>query len=262
MTSRDSRYIEWVQRKLDGELSPQEAKELEKVLASNPEMRRLEADLQELETRLRSLPLVSPTTDFKTGILQSIRSGGSKELDRSLQPAQPSASPQRRWWPYLYATAAGILIGFILFPVLIGPTGVPWSNSEPFQGSIVRPDGGGFALENQTLKAGGTEALAELRRSEDGVVFSIHAVADATGEVRLGFVPDELEYQGLRHFGSQPIQVSAGQDSLDILELSGIVHFYFRHRGSRESRLLVTLLANGDRAQTRFLVPSFWKGKE
>lgn len=250
MTSADQRTVEWIHRRLDGELSEEESEKLDEILAGDQEVRQLEADLRELEESLRSIPLVTPPEHLRGEIARLVASRQTKA------PARTSSGVVGRWWTYGYAAAAGLLLGVILYPLVMTPAGYLPGDPEAMQGSLVRTLEPIAASSTALLSAGESEAWIELQAADEAVVLSLASRTAGEETYRVDFPPDELRYLGLEHSSPVRLEIDASPESLRISGLAGTVRLRFQRMEGKAARVDVGMAAaNGAQAARSFVVP-------
>lgn len=112
----DSRYLNLMQGEIDGENSPAESAALREYLSAHPEARVLHTDLLQLAGALDRIPAIDPPAGFKDGVLHSIRArraeAGRKPLASGIFQLRSNALK------YVYAVAAGLVLGALLTPFI------------------------------------------------------------------------------------------------------------------------------------------------
>ena len=105
-----------IHARLDGDLAPDSARELEVHLAACPECRRLDGELGEISAGLKALPLLEmPDAAFEQVLDGTVRARRAERFRRA--PA---------WRAWAAAAAAAVLAGALLLvarpPVPVGPS--------------------------------------------------------------------------------------------------------------------------------------------
>lgn len=108
-----------INRDIDGDNSPEESRELENALRSDPGARRYRDDLLELSGRFTRAGMIDPPPALRRGILAATtRRPATVRRRRSLLPD----AVREAFTPRLaYAFAAGVAAGALLFALLAGP---------------------------------------------------------------------------------------------------------------------------------------------
>lgn len=101
------KILEWIQRDLDGDLTPEERKVLMEYISRSPKVQMLYQDYKQLSDELSQLPKVNPPTSLVDSILP--------QLEEERMNNQPShVKPKKRWKSmrkWLMALAAVVLLG-------------------------------------------------------------------------------------------------------------------------------------------------------
>jgi hypothetical protein len=198
---KDDRYIELVNREISGEITPEESAELERYLGDNPDAARVRRQLQETSALLGGVGDVEPPPHLKRHIMNQIDFNRYRTEER--RPVLNLLGRARRLGlrPRLvYAFAAGVAVGLVLFTVFL--TG-SWDRYSPDLSGLyatigVSEDAGFSTIEQLPLDLPGAEGLIGLMRSADLLIFEVSLKSTRQYEVRVLFDPAEVRFNGLR----------------------------------------------------------------
>jgi hypothetical protein len=112
----DDRFIELVQRELDGVLSGSEEEELRRYLDSAGDARQYREELRAAVQHVAALPVVAPPPQLKSEILRAVRRrGAAQPIRSSLRTRLARAFESRVAFNYVYAFSAGVILGVALY---------------------------------------------------------------------------------------------------------------------------------------------------
>lgn len=134
---------------LDGELAPEQAAQLERAVAEDPELAATLAQLRAVKEQTRALPRIKTSEDFVSRVMASAERG---RLMKS-QEAGTGRSRKREWVGHMVGAAVAIIALGVIASVLVSIYSVSNINSAPVADSP----------ESQ----GDSYASSELARSED-----------------------------------------------------------------------------------------------
>lgn len=125
----DAFYIELMHKAIDGEITKKEKSLLDKFLSDNPESERYYRELKLAGQSINNIPVIDPPASLKDDILHQI----DKELysvNKSLlhKPGIIDFKFGGKKLRTAFALAAGLIIGFVLYPLIILS---PGSDQEP-----------------------------------------------------------------------------------------------------------------------------------
>ena len=135
------KYIELIHAEIDGTISKEEKIDLDRFLASDPEMRRVYVELTGVNEILNQSGRLEPPPDMKKKIMQSIRVDkyASRKkiglISRLLENLRVKVSPK-----YVISYSAGLATGLIIVLLLvIGPGNLKNISIDRLTGTIVSP---------------------------------------------------------------------------------------------------------------------------
>jgi len=198
----DNKYIELMNKEIDGEITKAEQEKLNRYLSANPEAQNFYDELRQTSDLLGTIPRVEPSPNIKKYVMNSI------DLTRYSTSKNPSkfrslvlslfAKPSPK---LAYAFALGIVVGILMYLVVlenvISKRGIDVTD---FYGTIGISEKTGF----KTLKAipialpeiNGTIAIKRLEN-----IFVIETDLNALQETEIQLEYDE-SYLQFSHFNS------------------------------------------------------------
>lgn len=141
MNNKD-KYIELIHAEIDGTISKEEKIDLDRFLASDPEMRRVYAELNGVNDILNQSGQLEPPPDLKTNIMKSIRTNKYAPGEKSGIITQIWESLRFRISPkYVISYSAGLATGLaIVILLIIGPGNLKNISSNKLTGTMVSPE--------------------------------------------------------------------------------------------------------------------------
>lgn len=226
--------LELIQQEIDGESSAEESARLRAGLEADPSARRLRDELASLADELDAFPSVDPPPRLSATILERIRRSGSVALHpAATAPRRPARAGRRGPVTILYAAAAGLVIGLLISPLLVGrrpdPGSFDWIAAT---GSMVRRN---HLLDSREISTAFLEGRAELRSAGDRIALELELEAREPALLELRFDPDRLAFEAIhRASGADgPLTVRSGELRIEV-------------RGSERSTILLRPLRPGD----------------
>ena len=159
----EEKYIELMNREIDGLNSREESAELQKYLRRNPEAERYYRELLFVAGALDRVPEVEPPVELKASIMRAIfgeeagaaaAAGAKTRAGRERRPASILDLFRVRWEPkFAYVLAACVAVGFFLFVLFwrVVPGRAP-RDLEALYGSIVSSQEAGQLLAVQPVE--------------------------------------------------------------------------------------------------------------
>lgn len=243
----NDKFIELMNRDIDGAISPAEQAELRAFLASNGGARQQYDELVRMDSQFKAVPRVDAPADLKPSIMAQIpvplaaRTGMQHEgfLKRYARWFVPSPGS------YVVSGAmAGALVMALVFNTLQRESG---SQSERFSGTMTpMKQQSAQKVDQQTLQTG--DATAEVTCERDGqeVTVAIGLSAQTGVTVTLAFDPLQFAVSGMSADSSalESLQASDGLIKFKT-EGSQSVRFAFRADTVAEGRIRVAITQNG-----------------
>lgn len=183
----DEKLVDLVNRRIDGEATPEELRELESIRASNEEVNAYLQESLAVCELLDSVPMEDPPARLAAGVAKEIR-GGVRRRSRPLSFASRSEARRRNVVWLAGGVAAVLLVAIVLAPAVMrqadtshvsGTMTSPESAPEPFVAT---------ARVSLPGVAGSVRATA----SGNEVVAAIGLDSGAEGEILLEFDADAL----------------------------------------------------------------------
>ena len=206
------RYIELINKELDGFNTESESKELRQFLSDNDEARRYYDELQRATSALKRVAQVEPPAFLKIHILNSIKSlplpvrSKTGWMDTVLELFRRSPSAR-----YSVVFASGLCVGALLLAI-VGPwrrDEVPpaWkvSGSMAARSEISRLQ----LIDSVTLDGSGFKSVFKTFRGDGSITVECAVVAGDTLRLELSADPRELKFVGFNRLGGTDIDVIA-----------------------------------------------------
>ncbi len=188
----DPAIEELILKEIDGPASAQESARLREILANDKNVRDELASQKEVAALLsRVQPLEAPP-DLRRLVMASLP---------AVPPARGTASPPQhgpggRVLPYLYAAAAGLVVGLVLGPRLTPRlAGLAPADPTSVVGALAPADRATRMLLDETDPGSIGGGVARLYRVDGGLLVEVSGLAEGTPAV-LQFDPDALSVSG------------------------------------------------------------------
>ncbi len=209
---KDDRYAELINKEISGEISPEESAELRRYIGDAPDARRLRRELHKTSDLLSQVGDVEPPAHLKQHIMNSVDFGRYRAQEK--RPVIELLGRARRLGlrpRFVYAFAAGVAVGLILFSVFL--TG-SWNRYSPDLDGLyatigVTKDASFRSIENLPLDLPEAEGWVDLMRSADLLIFEVSLRSARPFEVRLRYDPAQARFNGLRPEAGRSLLVEA-----------------------------------------------------
>ena len=204
----EEKFIELVNKEIDGLNSPRESEELKVYLQSNAEARELSQDLLKLSTVLSRVEEVDPPHSLTSDILRAVRTSGKRS---SSEPTFvrwiKELVESRTTFQYAYVFSAGLILGIALYSLVgVHPSTSGVADPSSLSGSIIInsaaypfTEGPGYQF---TVEAESVSGSIVTKRSENLAVIELDIQSAGQVEVAIQFRPETLRFKGFSQ--SQP----------------------------------------------------------
>ncbi len=183
-------------RVLDGEASPEERAELERLVAGDSKARALVAERSSLFETLRRVPKREPPDDLGDSILAAIRSERVTSRGRGRLRLWGSFMARRPGLGFSYALLAGWVGGSLTTLAVLGTLARKPEEGAPTSGTMANPAAGQVVARGR-LDLPGVRLGGETRLR--GRVVRLHVGGHASGpaEITIMFSPEELRLESI-----------------------------------------------------------------
>lgn len=212
----DERTLELIHGEIDGELGPDEQRELEACLQATPGARQEYDRLRALEALLGGLAEADPPAGLRDSILAAAH--------RPATAIRIAPVRRRRWG--MAAALAATVVGVTLF-LGRGPE-VPELDPSVLRGTMGRP-AAQSGVPSWRLDAQVVSGSILLHNSTDGLALEVDLVAERPVEVVLTAEGSRLELAGFVRLPGMPTNILAADGQVRLL-----------HRGSQHYALVLT----------------------
>jgi hypothetical protein len=197
----NDKYMELMNRSIDGLLSSDEQAELENYLKAHPEARQQYENLKRVSEVLKKTPGVKPPLDMKQNIMDNIRSReesiGEK---RGFFEIIVNTFRNRLSWRYSYAFSAGILFGIVVMAVSMSITEAP-TPLDPSQvsGTLMPAElpKDGSVLDSKEFSIGAVSGTLSIRQSGNLVILETDIDSEEETSIRVFFDSADLSFAGI-----------------------------------------------------------------
>ena len=207
----DERYIDLINKRIDGSITDTEDAELQAYLAGRGEAQKLYDEMIRLPNLIRQLDKFDPPRELKRKILGSIDLMKYKPLRRpSWLTGIPSIFRSKASLRYVYSFSVGILVGIVVYAASVNNLG-GLRNLDPsdLSGTIVTggetkdfrvTDFDRFALD-------GLAGSIETAVGGDVVLVRLSITSDGEIELAFEYEPSVFNFHGYRHRVDQSISL-------------------------------------------------------
>jgi hypothetical protein len=208
----DERYIELINKELDGFNTEAESKELEEYLSDNSEALQFYDELLRAASALKRVEEVEPPSFLKTHILNSV-----KALPIPARPgfgwihAALDMFRQRPVVRYSVVFASGLCVGILLLVVAEQWRQDEMPDSSKVSGSMVLPKEISRLqkIDSVALDGSGFRSIFKTLRGEGNITVECTVAASENLRVELSADLDELKFAGINRLGGTDNDVMA-----------------------------------------------------
>lgn len=237
----DDQYVyDLINGSIDGEITPVEQDELDRLLAESPSARKLDQELRSITHILNDLPQIKPPGYLQDAIERQVR-----------LPARKAVSAAREGFKGSWLNANWLRTGFALAAGVILTVGVYEMGSEPvsdrdaanMSGTMVKSglnEQSGSLLDSLQLNTGQLDGLVELHAKDDLFTLNVRLVSDGPSEVIVNFAASGMEIDGVSRM-QYPVDTVAIEDGSIHLSSSGEQHYVVKLRRTSQQQQVAPL---------------------
>jgi hypothetical protein len=236
----DDRYLDTINRAIDGEASAAELALLDTAMQQSPEVRESWESMRELANALDSEPLVNPPPALRENVLQQLRKRRGKP---PLHVASATAHHRRRRFAIAWAAAAAIVIATSVFV----STTLTDRNSrlrDRAAGTLTPVDSASWPVLTHASSADGSTSV-EIRSSGD--VVAVTPSSSVARPITLEWNPASLRFVSIsgghaRRTGAAVVSFTSAEGRpVIVLERVGAAPSYIVLRSGNDVLLKVAL---------------------
>lgn len=192
--------IELIHKEMEGIITPSEKQELEQALKKDPELRRLQQELKQTGELLGQITPLEPSPNLKKKIIDAI--DFSRYSYRAEEPDWISRFMGWLWTPkirFVYAIAAGIVIGITISLLLIGsPLSTQQIPVSELYGTIGVDNKNFETIKKLTIDQEGWHGTFTLNSYRNMFWFELNLQSDQVSEIHFIFNEKLISFTGLR----------------------------------------------------------------
>jgi hypothetical protein len=218
----EERYIELMNKEIDGLNDPSESHELQKYLDANKEARGFYEDLLRMANAFRRMEEVQPPSNLKIRILNSLGRGSNAVRSRSNWIAALVETFRRRpITRYALVFASGLCVG-VLFFVFANPwrQGSTSDTSKASGSMALLPDLSHLlVVDSAHIESDGIDGTFRTFRSGRNVLVEIAVNASENVRVEMNSDPSELAFGGISRLAGTEGLVSVTQGKIVLTDV-------------------------------------------
>ncbi len=244
----DAKYIELINREIDGANSDKEGAKLREHLAKNPEAQQLYEELATVSNVLKKVTIIEPSPNLRKTILNSLPSGKYAAREkRKLFIPQMGALFGVYKLRYAYALVAGIVIGSVAYSIFDAQRSTP-SDFSTLYGTMLSHQ---YALSFETayyeqVILDELDGTLEIKYAEGVVVAELDLQSQQETEIVLEFDENDLGFLGFGQFQGSKFSVSVDKNNVRLRNMGeNRAVFMFTDKTRSISPLNVKIFAAG-----------------
>lgn len=245
----DDCIIEFIQKEIDGSISPEEKERLSAYLAKNPEAQKMVQEQIHTAKLLKKIPVIKPPPSLKKRIMNSIDVNlyavrESRKVLNFLFPSRLSKINPK----LAYSFVLGLVMGILLVLAFLGDPAQKYRiDDRDFIGTIGMHEKEYFKrLDHDPIDLPHVKGDFILKRFKNYIAYEIHLNSMNEIELVLKFDPGFIRFCGFQPYNGTKIIVENGGNYIKTLNSKDVRYILFFHRESHEStRFELTLLRSG-----------------
>lgn len=244
----EEKYIELMQRRLDGALSKSEQEKLQAYLADNPVAQEMDAGLKEVSDALAGVEILDAPKTLKGRIMNlvearsAVKSTSSTPLSSLLDSFAGLFSVR-----HAYSFSAGAVAGiFILIMVFQFNGGLPGVGVSDIQGTMTPTSAPKFEIvDSKKISLTGVEGKIQVLATRNITIAEIHLSSVSEVQITVGFETSDYRFDGYRASGKAESTVEGGEIKLS--HTGQDIHvLLFSGLGRSSSPIVVKILSDND----------------
>ncbi len=219
----EDKYIEIINKEIDGRLTPDESARLKDYLSRTPEAQLFYNDMAKVSTMLSELREVDPPANLKKNILNTL--SVNKYVPKSKPSLVKSIIPSWKFsFKYAGVFATGVILGAF--------TAVLFNRSEALNsldvtGALIinKPAGDFREISRHEIAAQDVSGALVLKSAEELLLAQVTLKSEQTVVVKLDFDFRELAFQGLGGVDDNGLRATVSENEVQLSHLGA--HGYF-----------------------------------
>ncbi len=246
----EDRFIEIMNREIDGQADEQELAELRNYIARSPEARAYYDNIKGLSNILSQVEKIDPPPDMKHNIMTSIRKIRDTEKSRP-EPARGSWSFLRDKFELktVGAFGLGVAVSLIVLAVYIGINGVPSQiDTRDLSGSIILDETGNqlIALKTEEFNLGRAQGKIHSKLKNHIYFIGIEINSQIETKVLIKFDSNNYVFRGFETDKPPVSHINMGKNELDILSNGENKFVFLFENNSQVYSSAVVKIISGD----------------
>jgi len=229
----DKKYIELIEKEIDGTITSEEKAVLRKWMEKEPEAEKCYQEQIQVSRLLHQIPTVEPPPGLKKRIINSVSFKGDAVKIR--KPAfRPSIFKKfSKYTPRLaFAFGAGLLVGIILHMVFF--TDTYDMSSRDFIGTIGMHEKGRFEkLDQIHIDLPDVKGELTLNKFNNLLGFEINLHSKSEFDLFLGFNSTHIQFHGFKPYNQTKIVLENERDHIRSINSGAVRYVVFLSRESR-----------------------------
>jgi hypothetical protein len=245
----EKKYIELINKEIDGVNLPRDRIKLKEYLKNNPEAQNLYDDLVNLSNLLHQVDDAEPSPNLKKNILNSIPwEKQAVKPDRNFLQSLIRSLQFRFNFNLIYAFSAGLIAGIIIYtlsdkiqkstPVDISRltgTFIIGESSEVFE-----------PVQKLNINLSGIDGTFNLKSAKGLMLAELYLRTQKQVEVVLEFDEQGLDFSGFRHLNKGGLQLNVSTDQLKLTHVGDHKYiFVFRNKTPALQPLHFNIFSDG-----------------
>ncbi|MFQ5824373.1 MAG: hypothetical protein ACE5JB_09990 [bacterium] len=191
----EEKYIELINKEIDGKISHRESVKLKEYLAKNPEAQNLYNDFVNISDILNEVEKIEPSSILKKNILNSIQLNKYTKIEK--KNLLQSLIKVKVNYKFAYSFAAGLIVGLIMFALLINNTSLDIAN---LTGTVILND---TSERYETagkieINLEGINGTVALKSTKNIILAEIKITTKQEIELAIEFDENDISFNGFR----------------------------------------------------------------
>jgi len=246
----DEKYIELINKEIDGIITSDEKARLHAYLERNFEAKNIYQEQIQTAKLLNRVPAIEPPPNLKKRIMNSIDLNRYTVKERKRVSESLFSNRSSKWVPKLVFTFTfGLILGILLHMAFLrDPTQKYWMSSRDFVGTIGMHEKDYFKKLDQIpidLPDVKGELILNQMRNHLGCEVNLSPIGEF--ELLVEFNPAHIQFHGFKPSSKSKIVLDNGEDYIRALHSEEVQYvLFFLREAPATTQIDVTLLQKGD----------------
>ena len=244
----DEKYLDLLNREIDGVNSQKDSSKLKEYLVKNPEAQELYNELVTVSDVLKKVRVIEPSPNLRKNILNAIPSSkyAVKEKESSLKSLM-SALFFRYKMQYAYAFVAGLMVGVVVYSFFATDKHPP-SDLTTLYGTMLSPETSeGFQIADVVeIDLDEIAGTVTMKYSKGVVLAEVDLESQKETEIVLEFDENDIRFHSFGQLNSAKNEITVDKNSVGLTNTGENTYvIFFEDKTQSITPMTVKILSSG-----------------